>query len=92
MCQLNDYQKEVNESEVESSFIPSFVSQCLDASSKAPEYVPSADDDSVNYSVVQDAIMDKKKVGSLSLKNFWRLTSLRIPKDDWACNALLLKT
>ena len=60
MCQLNDYQKEVNESEVESSFIPSFVSQCLDASSKAPEYVLSADDDSVNYSVVQDAIMDKK--------------------------------
>ena len=65
MCQLNDYQKEVNESEVESSFIPSFVFQCLDANSKAPEYVPSADDDSVNYSVVQDAIMDKKKVGSL---------------------------
>ena len=91
MCQLNDYQKEVNESEVESSIIPSFVSQCLDASSKAPEYVPSADDDSVNYSVVQDAIMDKKKVGSLALKNFY-LTSLRIPKDDWTCNALPLKT
>ena len=91
MCQLNDYQKEVNESEVESSIIPSFVSQCLDASSKAPEYVLSADDDSVNYSVVQDAIMDKKKVGSLALKNFC-LTSLRIPKDDWTCNALPLKT
>ena len=91
MCQLNDYQKEVNESEVESSFIPSFVSQCLDASSKAPEYVPSADDDSVNYSVVQDAITDKKKVGPLALKNFC-LTSLRIPKDDGTCNALPLKT
>ena len=71
-------------SEVQSSFIHSFVSECLDASSKVPECVPLIVDDSDNDSVVQDIIMDKNNVGSLPLKTFCRLTSLRIP------NALLL--
>ena len=54
---------------VVSSIIDYFISECLDASSKAPEYVRSADDDSVNYSVVQDAIMDKKNLGHLQTKS-----------------------
>ena len=52
MLYLNDYWKELNENETERSFIPSFVSECLDASSKAPEYVPSTEDYSDNVSVV----------------------------------------
>ena len=52
-----------NESEVESSFVHSFVSECLYASSKAAVYVPPANDDSKHDSVIQDIIMDKNKVG-----------------------------
>ena len=37
---------------VESTFIPSFVSECLDTSSKAPEYITPADNYSDNDSVV----------------------------------------
>ena len=62
---------------------------CLDASSIASKYVSPDDDDSDIDAVVQDITMDKNKVGSLPLKNFW---SLRILKDDRTCNALPLKT
>ena len=41
--EVDEMEVEVNESEVESSFIPYFVSQCLDASSKAPECIHPAD-------------------------------------------------
>ena len=52
MCQFNYYWKAVNESELESSFIHSFVSECLDNSSKAPEYVSLANDVNDNDHVV----------------------------------------